>query len=97
MSEQVGEKTELPTQRKLEESLKRGQIPRSAEVQTVFVLLGGLGALTFAGPEIWHQFTAGFWRFRRFCSTEVRRANRVVLCPRRTSRGCDPKPFQHCV
>jgi len=55
MSEQVGEKTELPTQRKLEESLKRGQIPRSAEVQTVFVLLGGLGALTFAGPEIWQQ------------------------------------------
>jgi flagellar biosynthesis protein FlhB len=55
MSEQVGEKTELPTQRKLEDSLKRGQIPRSAEVQTVFVLLGGLGALTFAGPEIWQQ------------------------------------------
>ena len=49
MSEQVGEKTELPTQRKLEDSLKRGQIPRSAEVQTVFVLLGGLAALTFAG------------------------------------------------
>lgn len=55
MSEQVGEKTELPTQRKLEDSLKRGQIPRSAEVQTVFVLLGGLAALKFAGPEIWQH------------------------------------------
>jgi flagellar biosynthetic protein FlhB len=58
MSEQVGEKTELPTQRKLEDSLKRGQIPRSAEVQTVFVLLGGLAALTFAGREIWQQFVS---------------------------------------
>ncbi len=58
MSEQVGEKTELPTQRKLEDSLKRGQIPRSAEVQTVFVLLGGLAALTFAGQEIWQQLVS---------------------------------------
>ena len=39
MSE-VAEKTEQPTQRKLEDAQKRGQIPRSAEVQTVLVLLG---------------------------------------------------------
>ena len=48
-----GEKTEQPTQRRLEDAIKRGQIPRSAEVQTVFVLFGGLAALTFAGREIW--------------------------------------------
>jgi flagellar biosynthetic protein FlhB len=53
MSEQTGEKTEEPTARRLEESVKHGQIPRSAEVQTVFVLMGGMAALTFYGPEMW--------------------------------------------
>lgn len=57
MSEQIGEKTEQPTPRKLEDAVKRGQIPRSAEVQTVFVLFGALAGLTFAGREIWQQFT----------------------------------------
>jgi flagellar biosynthesis protein FlhB len=57
MAEQVaGEKTEQPTPRRLEEAIKRGQIPRSAEVQTVFVLMGALAALTFAGQEIWKEF-----------------------------------------
>lgn len=56
MSEQNGEKTEQPTQRRMEDAVKRGQIPRSAEVQTVFVLFGALAALTFAGREIWQSF-----------------------------------------
>ena len=54
MAEQTGEKTELPTQRKLEEAIKKGQTPRSAEVQTVFVLLGAIAALMFSGRESWH-------------------------------------------
>lgn len=58
MSEQVGEKTEQPTPRKLEDAVKHGQFPRSAEVQTVFVLMGSLGALTFFGPEIWRQLVS---------------------------------------
>ena len=45
MSEQIGEKTEQPTARHLEEALKKGQIARSREVQTVFVLMAGLLAL----------------------------------------------------
>lgn len=53
MPEHTGEKTEQPTPRRLEDALKRGQIARSAEVQTVFVLLGGLAALSFAGRETW--------------------------------------------
>jgi flagellar biosynthetic protein FlhB len=53
MSEQTGEKTEQPTQRRLEDAIKKGQTPRSAEVQTVFVLLGGVAALTFCGRETW--------------------------------------------
>ena len=55
MSEQTGEKTELPTQRKLEEAIKHGQTPRSAEVQTVFVLFGAIAALSFSGHEAWTQ------------------------------------------
>src|ERR1051325_11407171 len=53
--EHLGEKTEQPTPRRLEEALKRGQIARSAEVQTAFVLLGGLAALVFTSQEIWNQ------------------------------------------
>ena len=53
--ESTGEKTEQPTPRRLEDAIKKGQIARSAEVQTVFVLLGALAALTFAGREIWAQ------------------------------------------
>src|SRR4051812_39129067 len=53
MSEQTGQKTEQPTPRRMEEALKQGQIARSPEVQTVFVLLAGLGALMFVGQEIW--------------------------------------------
>jgi flagellar biosynthesis protein FlhB len=56
--ESTGEKTEQPTPRKLEEALKRGQIPTSAEVQTVFVLMGALAALAFAGREIWQQMVS---------------------------------------
>src|ERR1700722_16612929 len=56
MAEQTGEKTEQPTPRKLEEAIKKGQIANSSEVQTVFVLMGALAALTFAGREIWQQF-----------------------------------------
>src|SRR6185295_6294398 len=55
MSEHLGEKTEQPTPRRLEEALKRGQIARSPEVQTAFVLLGGLAALAFSGQEMWRQ------------------------------------------
>ena len=56
--ESAGEKTEQPTNRKLEDALKQGQIAHSAEVQTVFVLLGALAALTFAGREMWQQLVS---------------------------------------
>jgi len=58
MSEQVGDKTEQATPRKLEEALKHGNIPRSAEVQTVFVLLFAIAALTFTGKDTWRQFVS---------------------------------------
>lgn len=58
MAEQTGEKTEKPTQKRLEEAFKRGQVARSAEVQTVFVLGAGLLALTFTGAETWRRLAA---------------------------------------
>ena len=71
MSEQLGEKTEQPTQRRLEEAIKHGQTPRSAEVQTVFVLFGGVAALTFCGRETW----------RLFANTEVQTLSHLYNTP----------------
>ncbi len=51
--EQSGEKTEQPSAKRLEEAHKRGQFARSAEVQTVFVLMAALMALMFSGGEMW--------------------------------------------
>ncbi|MGV3757183.1 MAG: EscU/YscU/HrcU family type III secretion system export apparatus switch protein [Verrucomicrobiota bacterium] len=57
MSEQAGEKTEQATPKKLQEALQRGQFARSAEIQTVFVLLAGLTTLQTIGPDIWKRLT----------------------------------------
>jgi flagellar biosynthetic protein FlhB len=53
--DQRGEKTEQATPRRLEEAWKKGQFARSSEVQTVFVLFGGMLALLFAGHETWRN------------------------------------------
>ena len=55
MSEQVGEKTEQATAKKLEEAHSKGQFARSAEVQTVFVLMASLTALMLSGGEMWRM------------------------------------------
>lgn len=55
MSEQQGDKTEQATPRKLEDAWKKGQFARSSEVQTVFVLFGGIIALLFTGGEVWRH------------------------------------------
>jgi flagellar biosynthesis protein FlhB len=53
MSDQAGEKTEKPTGKRLEEALNKGQVARSPEVQTVFVMGGALLALGLTGGEMW--------------------------------------------
>ncbi|MBI1840231.1 MAG: EscU/YscU/HrcU family type III secretion system export apparatus switch protein [Verrucomicrobia bacterium] len=53
MPEQLGEKIHEPSQRRMDEALRRGQIPVSAEVQTAFVLIAFLGGMTFAGRDLW--------------------------------------------
>jgi flagellar biosynthetic protein FlhB len=55
MAEQSGEKTEKPTGKRLEEAISKGQIARSPEVQTVFVLAGALMALGMTGGEMWRM------------------------------------------
>jgi flagellar biosynthetic protein FlhB len=55
MAEHHGDKTEQATPRRLEEAWKKGQFARSAEVQTVFVLFGGVLALLFTGREVWRH------------------------------------------
>lgn len=57
MPEQVGEKTEQATPKRLEEAIKKGQFARSPEVQTVFVLCAGLIALRLAGMDMWQRLT----------------------------------------
>ena len=53
MSEDSGqEKTEEPTSKKLEESKKKGQIARSKELGTMFVLIFSAISLLMYGPEI---------------------------------------------
>ncbi len=51
--DQTGEKTEKPTPKRLEDALNKGQIARSPEVQTVFVLGAAMLALGFTGGETW--------------------------------------------
>jgi flagellar biosynthetic protein FlhB len=60
MPDHAGERTEQPTPRRLEEAAKRGQFPRSAEVQTIVVLLAGMLALTFTGAETWRHLVTTF-------------------------------------
>jgi flagellar biosynthesis protein FlhB len=53
MPEQSGEKTEQATPKRQEEAFNKGQIARSREVQTAFVLIASLMALALSGHEIW--------------------------------------------
>jgi flagellar biosynthetic protein FlhB len=55
MSDSAGEKTEQPTARRMEDAISHGQIARSAEVQTVFVLTASFAALSFFGRESFQQ------------------------------------------
>src|SRR5947209_4147049 len=56
----AGEKTEQPTPRKLEDASRQGRFARSAEVQTVCVLIGAMVAMMLAGEEIWRQIVHAF-------------------------------------
>jgi flagellar biosynthetic protein FlhB len=47
------DKTEQPTQKKRDDARRRGQVPRSREVDSALVLLAALAALRFGGSALW--------------------------------------------
>lgn len=51
-NDQGQEKTEQPTPKKLEKAREDGQVPRSKELGTTFLLLGGVAALMILGQSI---------------------------------------------
>jgi flagellar biosynthetic protein FlhB len=76
LDSQVQEKTEQATPRRLEEAAKRGQVPHSAEVQTLFVMLAGLLAMVFTGREMWSMLVLSV-------ATGLRHLHDVPLSPNR--------------
>ncbi len=53
-----GEKTEDPTSRKLEKAREEGQVPKSMEVPSVFVLLGSATSLYFFGFYVYKSLVS---------------------------------------
>lgn len=52
MPDDAGEKTEAPTPRRLQEARDKGQIARSADLNSALLLLGGLLGLRIFGPRM---------------------------------------------
>jgi len=50
-AEQGGERTEDPSQRRLQEARERGQVPRSRELMTFAAMIGGSVALAATSSE----------------------------------------------
>ncbi|MEW6266650.1 MAG: flagellar biosynthesis protein FlhB [Thermodesulfobacteriota bacterium] len=57
MAEDKGSKTEQPTARRLSKAREQGQVAKSVEVNTVFVLLAAIFALFFTAPSFYRQIT----------------------------------------
>src|ERR1700722_3961712 len=51
-AEQGGERTEEPSQRRLQEARERGQVPRSRELTTFATMIGGSVALVMTGSAL---------------------------------------------
>ena len=60
MSEESGDKTEQPTDKRLSEALGKGQFARSQEIQTAFVLMAGVWALQSYGGALLKDMTGVF-------------------------------------
>ena len=55
MSDSSGEKTEEPTQKKIDDSRKKGQVWKSKDLAAVGVFCAGMGALKWLVPELENQ------------------------------------------
>ena len=61
------EKTEEPTQRRQEEARQKGQVAKSVELTSVFVILAAFVALKTAGPYIYDELS----RYMRYIFTDL--------------------------
>lgn len=52
MAEDLGERTEMPTPRRLEEARNRGQVAKSPDLTAAIDLIGGLVVLTLLGGQV---------------------------------------------
>lgn len=69
-AEQGGERTEEPSQRRLQEARERGQIPRSRELTTFATMIGGSVALAATGSNFAGTLSE---IMRRFMAIDARR------------------------
>ena len=70
-----GEKTEQPTAKKLSEARKKGQIARSKDLGTMFVLVGMAAALMIVGPELVDRLSIAMKRLFSLNYNETRDLN----------------------
>ncbi len=55
MADEYQEKTEQPTPKRLQEAREKGNVPKSTEVNSALVLLGGVGLIYLSGGFIYHK------------------------------------------
>lgn len=54
----MAQRTEEPTQRRLEDARKRGQVARSRELDSAIVLFAAFGVLRFGGAAMWNSMAS---------------------------------------
>jgi len=70
------EKTEEPTQKRLEDARLEGNLPRSVELSSMMVLLTGVVAMFFFGSVMWHSMEeAGAHIFNNAATMDLGRHN----------------------
>ncbi len=50
------EKSELPSPKRLEEARRKGQVPMTRELPSLFILLGGMGVISLWAPQAIREF-----------------------------------------
>src|SRR6185295_16023930 len=63
MAADSGDRTEAATPRRRQDAREHGQIPRSADLSSALLLLGGLLLLRWAGPYTWSALTNFFEQY----------------------------------
>ena len=72
------ERTESPTQRRLDEARKRGQVPRSRDLAAAVTTLGGGAALYFMGAGAGAQLASMMRRVLQFSAADATQGDRML-------------------